>query len=222
MRAIINKLFRKISPFDGLVEHAEKVIAGTGKFKEAINAYLDKDYERFESFSDEVIKLENEADLIKGNIRNHLHKSVFMPVSRGVFLACLKEQDSILDSCEDAVIWMQFMKSDIDSELKVRIGSYLNKVVEMVDSLEDLVRDVHKLIVSVSAKERKIIKEKIKEIHSEETQIDEMQRALIKTLFSSGKEMLHIYHLIHVVFILGKIADSAENVGDFIRVMMAR
>ncbi|MFC2091279.1 TIGR00153 family protein [Elusimicrobiota bacterium] len=222
MRSIIFKVFRKKSPFDGLVEHIEKVETGVLKFKEAVKAYLDRDYDAFDKLSDEVINIENEADRIKTDTRNHLHRGIFMPVDRGDFLSCLKQQDKILDACEDAVIWLQFRESHIDSNLKAKLLEYLDRNVAVVENMQVLVKDVHRLISSISAKERKTIKEKIKNLHYEEEQIDKMQRDLVKNLFGSGKDMLHIYHILHVVFLLGSIADYAENVGDRIRVMMAR
>ncbi|MFH1416195.1 MAG: TIGR00153 family protein [Elusimicrobiota bacterium] len=222
MRSILFKIFRKVSPFDGLVEHAGIVKIGVNKFKEAMDVYLAKDFEKFEALSSEVINIENEADRIKTNVRNHLHKDIFMPVDRGDFLSCLKEQDAIIDACEDAVIWLQFRQSEISDEIKRDIKEYLYKIINMVEELVTLVQDVHRLISSISGKERKEIKEKIKGIHMEETQIDTMQRDLVKKLFSSGDEMINIYHLIHVVFLLSSIADHAENVGARIRVMMAR
>ncbi len=222
MRSILFKVFRRKSPFDGLVEHAEKVRTGVNKFKEAVEAYLRKDFSSFDRLSEEVIRIENEADIIKGNTRNHLHKGIFMPVNRGDFLSCLKEQDAIIDACEDAVIWLEFRRSEIGDNLKKEIEKYLFKVINIVEELEILVKDVHRLISSISLKDRKNIKNKIKNIHFEESEIDKMERTLIKNLFSSQKDMMHFYHLIHVIFLLGKIADHAENVGDRIRVMMAR
>lgn len=222
MRSIIFKVFRKKSPFDGLVEHAEKISVGVQKLKEAIGAYLEKDFSSFERLSEEVIKIENEADRIKGNIRNHLPKGIFMPVDKGDFLSCLKEQDSILDACQDIVVWLQFRKTEVEIDFREEIEEYLFKVINIVDELVALIKDVHRLISSLSLKERKRIKGKIRNIHFEEEEIDRMERNLIKNIFSSGKDMLHIYHLIHVVFLLGSIADHAENMGDRIRVMMAK
>ncbi len=221
MRSVIFKVFGRKSPFDGLVEHAEKVSIGARKFKEAIEAYFQKDYDKFEILSNEVMRIENEADNIKGNTRNHLHKGIYMPVDRGDFLSCLKEQDAILDACEDAVIWLQFRNSEIDDNMKKHIEEYVLKIISMVENLEVMVKDVHRWISSASLMERKAIKSKIRNIHYEESEIDQMGRELIKKFFSSGEEMLYIYHLIHVIFILGKVADHAENVGDRIRVMMA-
>jgi predicted phosphate transport protein (TIGR00153 family) len=222
MRSIIYKVFRRVSPFDGLVLHAEKVLLGVNKLKEAISFYFAGNYDDFDKLAEEIIAIENDADVIKGNVRNHLHKGIFMPVDRGDFLDCLKQQDSILDSCEDIVIWLQFRKTEINELFKRQISEYLSKIIRVVEDLESMVKDVHKLISSTSATERREVKDKIKNIHFEESEIDMMQKNLIKELFSTDKDMMHFYHLIHVVFLLGRIGDYAENVGDKLRVMMAR
>ena len=130
--------------------------------------------------------------------------------------------DAILDACEDAVVWLQFRESDVEEDWKKGLKEYLNVIIKIVEELELLVKDVHRLVSSISLKERKEIKERLKFIHIEEEETDKMQRNLVKEIFSSGKNFTHVYHLMHVIFILAKIADHAENVGDRIRVMMAR
>ncbi|MFW6134754.1 MAG: TIGR00153 family protein [Elusimicrobiota bacterium] len=222
MRAIISKIFRKKSPFSGLVEHAEKVREGAHKLKKAVVAYFDGDYNAFEKLSREIMEIENDADWIKGNIRAHMPKGIFIPVSKGDLLGTLKEQDAILDACEDAVIWISFKQNHIESDFKKEIEKYMDKIIDIVEDLEMMVKDIHRVITSISLKERKQIKNKIKNIHFEEEKTDEMERILIKKIFASGEKMINIYHLIHVVFLLGKIADHAENVGDGIRVMLAK
>jgi predicted phosphate transport protein (TIGR00153 family) len=222
MRSVIFKILKKKTPFDGLVEHAEKVTPAVYKLKEAVIAYLDKDFSKFDELSDEIISLENEADWIKGGIRNHLPKGIYIPVPKGAFLSCLKHQDSIIDTCEDAVIWLQFRKSEITDELKGGLKKYLFKIIDIAQNVEVIVKDVHRLISSISLNERKKIKDKIKEIHFEEEETDKMEKNLIKEIFSTQGDALNTYHLIHVVFMLARIADHAENVGDYLRVMLAR
>jgi predicted phosphate transport protein (TIGR00153 family) len=222
MRSIIFQVFGKTSPFDGLVEHAEKVTEGVRKFKESLLIYLDGDFDSFDKLSYEVMKFENEADTIKVETRSNLRRGIFIPVDKRDLLACLKEQDSILDICEDAVIWLQFRKTELDPELKENIRQYLFKVVEIVESLELMVKDVHRLICSLSIIERKSVKNKINEIHFEEEEIDKMERSLVKGLFAAGEEknMMNFYHLIHLVFLVGHIADHAENAADRLKMML--
>jgi predicted phosphate transport protein (TIGR00153 family) len=222
MRSIIFNIFKKKTPFDGLVEHAEKVREAVHKLKQAVNYYLEKDFSKFEELASQIITLENEADWIKGNVRNHLPRGVYIPVDKGALLSCLKEQDAIIDACEDAVIWLQFRKSEISQEMKDEIKKYLFSIVNITEDLEIMIKDVHRLITSLSISERKSIKDKIKGIHFEEEETDKMEKNLIKNIFSSEGAPMNTYHLIHVIFILGRIADHAENVADSLRVMLAR
>ena len=222
MRAVLFRIFRKKSPFEGLKNHAEKLVEGVGKLRSAVNAYLDEDFEAFEKFAEEVIRIENEADLIKGNVRNHLPKGIFMPVDRGDFLSCLREQDSVIDACEDAVVWLQFRRGSIDGDFKRKLKEYMSGIISMVENVAGILMEIHRLIGSISIKERKRVKEKIKSLHFDESETDAMERQLIKQIFASGKDMMDVYHLIHVIFFLGHIADHAENIGDRIRVMMAK
>ncbi|MCD6413677.1 MAG: TIGR00153 family protein [Elusimicrobia bacterium] len=222
MRAVLFRIFRKKSPFEGLEEHSRKVLSGVRKFREAFLAYLKNDYPLFEELSREVIKIETEADMIKGNIRNHLPKGLFMPVDKSVFLSCLKEQDAILDACKDVVIWLEFQKNRLNPNLRRKLEDFLSQVLDTVEKLESMLKDVRRLVSSLSMKERKEIKKRIREIHFEEEEVDLVQRSLIKEIFSSGEDALYVYHLIHIIFILSKVADHAENAADGARVMIAR
>lgn len=222
MRFILSSIFRKKSPFDGLREHSEKVSAGVSELKIAVKSYLEGNIDEFRKSSDEVLRIENEADWIKGSIRNHLPKGIFMPVDKITFLNCLKEQDTILDIAEDIVIWLELRDTKVDENLKKKINDYLDKVTEMVFSLENLLKDIKKLIVSISAKERKILKEKLKNFHIEEEIIDKMERELIRELFSKEEDPIKFYHLSHIIFLIAHIADKTENVSDYLRVMIAK
>jgi len=222
MRFIFSSIFRKKSPFDGLKEHSEKVSYGIKKLEQALVSYLSGNFEEFKKIGEEVLKVENEADWIKGSIRNHLPKGIFMPVDKITFLNCLKEQDTILDIAEDIVVWLELRETRISEDLKNKISDYLKKVTEMVFSLEELLKDIKKLIVSLSPKERKKIKEKLKNFHVEEEIIDRMERELIRGLFSKETDSMKFFHLSHVIFLIAHIADKVENVSDYLRVMLAK
>ena len=90
MRAIA-ELFGK-SPFGPLVEHTNKVHQTVREVRPLVEAFLDEDYEEVELIYERISKLEHKADVIKREIRNHLPKSLFLPVDRGDMLKFLKEQ----------------------------------------------------------------------------------------------------------------------------------
>ncbi len=222
MRTVINKMFRKQSVFEGLRKHSVHVKEGSEKMKEAIMAYLQEDYEKFNDITLEVMKIEKKADWVKSNIRNHIPKGIFLPVDRMDFLGTLKEQDAVLDSCEDAVIWLSFKKIKIDENIKKEILEYLDKTIEVVERLVSIVENIHRLISAISRRERKVIKKELKTLHFEEEETDTMERALLKEVFNSGKDMQYIYHVTHLIFILGRVADHSESVSNGLRMMMAR
>ncbi len=221
MRVPVISAFTR-SPFDGLLEHATKVKQCTAALQKAMEAYTRGEYEEFQALAKKVSKLEEEADWIKGNIRNHLPRGIWMPVGKVNFLMALKEQDAILDFAEDAVVWLSFRQTAIPEELKERFLGHLSKVVDTVTILEQVMENVKKLVTSPRRGDREICKERLKEVHHKEWEADQVERRLALDLFNNNLDPVSLFHLLKVVDLIGSIANHAENVGDRIRVMLAR
>lgn len=221
MRFLISKLLRR-SPFDGLIKHAQKVRECFKVFREAITAYCAGEFDRFTDLTKEVSRIEHEADLIKANIRAHLPKSIFMPVDKGQFLMLLKEQDAILDFAEDALIWLSFKKTLIPDEIQKDFEEHLSKVLETVEALEPVITHIHEIVAGLPSKERKELKDLVKEIHRKEWEADQIEMRLAHKLFSLDLDPLSIFHLSKTFDLIDQIANHTENAGDWIRAMMAR
>ncbi len=210
------------SPFDGLLKHATKVKQCAAALQEAMEAYCRGEYKEFKDLATKVSKLEEEADWIKGNIRNHLPRGIWMPVDKADFLMALKEQDAILDFAEDAVIWLSFRQTPIPKELRGRFLDHLSKVVETVIILEQVMENVKLLVTSPRRGDREMCKERLKEVHHKEWEADQVERRLARDLFNNELDPVSLFHLLKVVDLIGNIANHAENVGDRVRAMMAR
>ena len=63
--------------------------------------YLNEDFVNFKKLAIKVDDYERKADEIKGNIRNHLPKFIFLPIEKSDLLNLLKETDGILDGAKD-------------------------------------------------------------------------------------------------------------------------
>jgi hypothetical protein len=208
------------SPFEGLVEHAAKVNQCAQTWKQAMSAYIEKKYGLFEELSEEVQKLEHEADLIKGNISAHLPKGIYMPVYKSDFMMCLRDQDSILDYAEDAVIWLGFKKVDVDI-IKEGMLEHIQKITETVQTLEKVVLDIRDFFSSWRKTNRDEMKELIKSVHKLEWESDRIEKKLTKKVFSSDMDFLSIYFVNRAINLAAAIANHAENAGDRIRAMIA-
>ena len=84
----IARLFGK-SPFAPLQTHMKKVTLCIEKLTSMIDALPKSDMDKIEKLSKELSVLEHEADITKNDIRNHLPKSLFLPIDRSHFLDIL-------------------------------------------------------------------------------------------------------------------------------------
>ena len=96
----IARLFGK-SPFSPLQSHMKKVGGCIKKLTEIFQEIENKNFDKIETLVLELSSLEHEADLTKNDIRNHLPKSLFLPIDRGQFLEILAIQDTIADKAEE-------------------------------------------------------------------------------------------------------------------------
>lgn len=224
MRMPVGNTLRK-SPFEGLYLHAEKVKECIATLDEALRAYCEGNYDKFNTLTKKVVELEGEADQIKGNIRNHLPRFIFMPVDKADFLMLLREEDKILDYAEDTAIWLDFRHTSIPESIKDDFMAHADKVVECVDVLQKAMQNVRDLLeTSFSKKEREQTKILIRQIHRKEYEADLLERELTKKIFALESELdpVSIFHLVKVVDIIAQIANAAENAGDRIRAMIAK
>lgn len=223
IRTPILQTLRK-SPFDGLLEHFDSVKKGISVWEKTVKYYIDGDYRNFQKNFALVDKYEQQADHIKGNIRNHLPKFIFMPIDKGDFLMLLKETDNILDAAKDVVILMDMRETKIPDNLKKEFNTVIKKALEPVDTLKQAM-DMLKTILesSFGGKPREEIKKYIHKIHKLEHESDVIEKKISKRLFNAKDlDPLSVIHLLKLVDRIGNIPDHAENAGDRIRAMLAR
>lgn len=223
-RVPFERMVRK-SPFELLSAHAEYVTKTANQLIDAFNSFLQGDEKRFLKVKEEVESLESEADRIKGNIRNHLPKSILMPVDRTMFLMLLSEQDKIIDNIQDVIEWIYMRNKPPREELIENLRELFNQVERTVTAYEKAIGNLKDLVdSSFSEKERSETKEAIWEVHRLESLCDSLERSLTKKIFDMEDKLSagEILHLTKFVMLLGEVANRAENAADRLRALMAR
>ena len=223
MRQPILGVLRK-SPFTGLLKHAEKVKECIATLEKVVFSYCNEDYQKFEEYVKKVRELEGEADLIKGNTRNHLPKFIFLPVDKSDLLMLLRENDAILDHAEDVAVLMGMRYTKIPEDIKEDFLELTNRVIETAECLEVALNHLRELLESsFVGKARTETKKRIYEIHQKEHEADLVEFNITKKIFNSvDLDPISVIHLLKIVHRMGKIADHAENAGDRIRSMIAK
>jgi len=213
------------SPFEALKEHAALVRESASILNEIFQKLMKNEFENMESKRKKIEELELKADYIKSNIRNHLPKSVKMPVDRGVFLSLLTEIDNVEDLIQDVAEWIYIREKPVPDELKEDFIQLFNKALEAIEYSEKAINALNLVIESsFSERERENAKKIIQRLHEIEHESDVMERQLTKKIFRMGDKLsaAALFHLSKMVFLLGDISNHAENAGDRVRALIAR
>lgn len=226
-RAPIADTLRKKSPFDSLLEHAQKIHECLTVLSEGFEIYVQGDFEGFHDYRDKVSRLEHEADMIKYNARAHLPRSLFMPVAKGDFLSAIGQQDKILDFAEALADLMDMRPTPIHEELRELMLEHKKKVLETARLYEKAVANLGEAVsASFSKRERLETKALIKQVHKAEWEADQIGNDAKRKVYDLEKRgeigAMDEYHVLKIIDWIDEIADRAENASDRLRVMVAK
>ncbi len=221
MRLVLSSLFLK-SPFEGLQRHADKVKECATLFKEAAVCHVQEKCDAFDALTDQVAKMESEADAIKRNIRNHLPRGILMPVDKFQFLQYLGEQDKVIDQVEAALYWLSFRPKGFPKALAPDFVHLVDSVIPPIEKLAELVQMATVFFRGKSEDQRKQMKRLIQDIRQHEKEADVLEHELKGAIFKTIQDALVVFHTVRLVEIVGDIADHAQNASDRMRAMIAR
>jgi uncharacterized protein len=211
------------SPFEGLQEHAEKVKECAWAFQQAMECYISQNCFRFEELREEVIRVESEADAIKRRIRGHLPIGTLMPVSKFQLFLYLREQDGVLDSVEDVLDWISYRpEPGIPEQIEKDFILLVDSVIDPIEELSLMVREAREYFRTYSERQRKRVKEIVRNLRRQEREADKIEHAIKKAVFHLDTDATTVYHLVQLSEIIGAIANHAQNAGDMMRAMVAK
>jgi predicted phosphate transport protein (TIGR00153 family) len=211
------------SPFDGLLEHAEKVKECGWAFQQAMECYASEKCKEFEAYRQEVDTLESEADAIKRRIRGHIPVGTRLPVAKFQLFQYLKEQDKVLDSVQDSLNWLSYrINPGFTEDVKKNLFLLVDSVIDPIEELSRMVAEAKKYFETYSNKQRNIVKEIIRNLRKREHEADRIEDELKHKIFALEKDPVSIFHMVRLIESVSAIADHAENAGDMMRAMIAR
>jgi predicted phosphate transport protein (TIGR00153 family) len=211
------------SPFEGLLEHAEKIKECAWAFQQAIECHITDQCESFEEFRKEVDNLESQADAIKRRIRGHLPKGTLMPVDKFELFRYLHEQDKVLDAVEEALDWISFRSEPgIPDALHKDFFLLLDAVLDPVEEMCRMVAEARKYFTNFAEKQRELIKDIIHTLRLQEHEADKVEDAIKAKVLNMQIDPVTVFHMIRLAETIGSVADHAENAGDMMRAMLAR
>lgn len=218
----IAKLFGK-SPFAPLQTHMEKVSKCVEKLPQILEAASKGDEKTVQELSQTISRLEHEADLTKNDIRNHLPKSLFLPIDRSDLLDILSLQDDLADKAEDIGILLTFRKLDHFEKMGEDFLRFCNKNIEVCTLARKVIKELDELLESsFGGVEAEKVKNMIEQVAFQEHEIDRLQYQLVKKLYSYGDSLSHVsFHLwTTIIKEVGSLSNLAEKLGDRVRMIL--
>lgn len=222
MLSSILNLFGR-SPFASLQAHMEKVSSCVHLLPELFDALETGDFTAVEGISAKIAEIEHQADLTKNDIRNHLPKSLVLPIDRGHLLEILHLQDKIADKAEDIAVLVTLKPLDILPSFKKEFKECLKKNIETFDGARLIIKEMHDLLESsFGGLEAEKVRSMIEEVSFKEHEVDMIQRQLLKKIYQAEKEMTYttFYLWQKICEALASISNLSENLAFRIRMTL--
>lgn len=221
MMTILNLFGR--SPFAPLQSHMESVARCVHKLPALCQALEEKNEALLEKIAQEISDLEHNADLIKIDIRNHLPKSLFLPIDRGNLLEILSLQDRIADKVEDVAVLATLKPLELLPILKDEFKLFLNKNIETFDGARRIIQELHDLLESsFGGIEAEKVRSMVEEVAYKEHEVDVIQKKLLKNLFKAEDQLTFVtFHQWQKIFeSIASISNLSESLAYRVRMTL--
>ncbi len=213
------------SPLAGLLEHYEQIAKGMVLIEESMECYISGGSgtacKEFNALLAELNAVEEHADTIKRYIRNHLPRSIFLPVDKHVFFSYTRTQDEILNEGQDSLRWLAMRDVVVPEKFQRDLIFYLGDVSKTIKLLRPALEMTLAWVTDESV-ERDEVKEKYRNLRAQQKIVSNFKQDLTSKLYRSSLDFKDIYQLIHFVERLFRMSHNAEDCVDLLRVMIAK
>ncbi|NIP59314.1 MAG: TIGR00153 family protein, partial [Gemmatimonadetes bacterium] len=171
------------SPFEPLVRHAEMVRQVVDQVRPLMEAFVAGDWEVARETHERISRLEHKADEIKQEIRDHLPRSLFLPVDRGDLLSFLKEQDAIADAAEDVAVLSTMRETRVPDELGAQLMELVDQIMKTLDTWQAMSAALPELQESsFTGPEVKKVMDMVQDLHTLEWEADQVQASVSRVI----------------------------------------
>ncbi len=213
------------SPIKPLQQHMQAAQQCAAEVILLFEALAAGENERLSEHRKKIDGFENRADEIKNEIRAHLPRSLFMPIDRRDFLDMLNAQDSIADTAQDIADLVVLRQMPIPATFGDTLQRYVVRSVDAVNQCRLVINEFDELLaVSFGGREAARVTEMVAELSRIESESDRLEEALERALFDAEDDMkpIDVVFWYRTLGLIGDLADYAEDVGDRLRLLIAR
>ncbi|MEH6551823.1 MAG: TIGR00153 family protein [Pseudomonadales bacterium] len=220
----LSNLFGR-SPISPIQEHMKKVCSCATRLEDFFAASKANDWDAAYTIQQDICAQEMEADNLKKSIRQHLPKSLFMPVPRSDLLQLVGMQDQIANAAKDIAGLMLGRKMRIPEPILPLVESLLTASLATCAQALTAIQELDELLeTGFSGREVEAVEKLISKLDDLETYSDEIQIKLRAKLFIIEAELppIEVMFLYKIIDLIGGLADYAQRVGSRLQILLAR
>ena len=220
----ISALFGR-SPIRPIQQHMAKAQSCITLLGDFLEASYNNDWLKAEEIQLAIHNTENEADALKREIRTHLPRSLWLPVSRNDLLEMLQIQDRLANQARDIAGIMLGRKIEIPEELIECVRDYYQKNLNTSMQALKAINELDELLeTGFRGSEATLVEGLVVELDELEHQSDVSQVKLRGMLFQIEDSLppVHVMFLYKIIDRLGELADVSQKVGSRLLLLIAK
>ncbi len=213
------------SPVSPLQKHMSKVYACASELIPLFNAVINEEWDEVAKRQQLISGMEQEADVLKKELRLNMPNGLFMPVSRQDLLEVLLMQDRIANQAKDiagTIVGRHMTLPEIIHEDYIR---FVARCVAACKQARKAINELDELVeTGFSGQEIQIVTDMITKLDDIESQTDNLQSAIRAKIFKIENELppIEVMFLYKIIEGTGEIADKSQGVGSRLQLMLAR
>ncbi len=223
-RTTISSLFGS-SPVRPLQQHMESVQECIIELIPFFEAVLKEDWAEAKQQQKKISRLERQADKLKRDLRLHLPKSLFMPVSRRDLLEVLRMQDNIANKAKDVAGLITGRKMVFPEKINSQMLSFVTRCIDAAKQAQTAINELDELVeTGFSGSEVKLVQDMIKKLDEIESDTDRIQIKIRAELFKVEKDLppIDVMFMYKVLDWVGDLGDLSQRVGSRLELLLAR
>ena len=219
----ISKIFGA-SPVAPLQEHMEVCFQAARALKEFFAAVTEENWERVAELRVAIVELENNADVLKAQIRSQLPKSMFMPVPREDLLQLVLVQDQIPNLARDISGLVFGRRMQIPESMQKSFLEFVARNSDAAKKARKTIRELDELYeTGFRGAEVDLVLNFITELDAIENDTDELQTQVRDQLYALEDSLppVNVMFLYQVIDLIGDIGDMAERIGRRLELLIS-
>lgn len=220
----IHNLFGS-SPIHPLQKHMDKVQVCIEQLPEFFEAVIAVDWDSAKEKQKQISKLEGAADDLKKELRLHLPKGLFMPVSRRDLLEVLTMQDRIANKAKDIAGLVLGRQMSFPESMGPLLLEFVNRSIDASGQAQKAINELDELVeTGFRGNEVELVQSMITKLDKIESETDKIQVQIRSALFDIERDLppIDVMFTYRIIEWIGDLADLAQRVGSRLQLMLAR